>query len=315
VPPVNPVLAGAGEKLVELDRCPSCEGSGPWAKYGTVHGRAGSEAEGFALPAVRCPGCSFVFLNPRLSNETIEAFYSQSPRLLAYFTSGFKNEMDTKLGFAPFIQFIEGRLARQTGHLLDLGCGAGAFIRSMRDRGFTVTGAELSQPVAAFARDTLKLDVLTGGAEQAIDTLMRQGRSFDLVTMIHSFEHFPEPLKVLQAATTLLRSGGMIAINVPNLRYPLATIDRLFQSDLAGIWDPVGHFNYFSLRTLSQICGRAGLTVVARTSRLLTYGREGVLGLADNTVSLGCASLGGIGGNISVIAKVTDPRSQPSDRP
>jgi 2-polyprenyl-3-methyl-5-hydroxy-6-metoxy-1,4-benzoquinol methylase len=223
--------------------------------------------------------------------------------LLAYFRSGFKQRVDSTTGFSPFIRFVEGNLPRRGGSLLDLGCGAGAFLVRMQERGFTVSGAEISEPVAQFARDELNLDVIRADAAGAIEVLQRQGRRFDLVTMIHAFEHLPDPLAVLRRLKTILNPAGTVAINVPNVRYPLAAVDLWLNTDMAGIWDPVGHFSYFSSRTLRETCQRAGFEVVASNSRFLAYGRTGVAGFADAIVSAGSNWFGGVGGNISVVAR------------
>ena len=300
---LNAFFTSRGEALVFLDHCPGCGTETAGKPFATVRGHHASEGAGVALPAVRCPACALVFLNPRLSEAAVSAFYNESPRLLSYFTSGFKDAVDRGRGFVPFMDFIEKQLGGSKGELLDLGCGAGAFIRLMQARGFKAVGAELAAPVASHAREQ-GLDVITADAEGAIATYRAQGRSFDVITMIHAFEHLPYPLKVLKALQAILKPRGLVAINVPNVRFPLARLDQIFGSDMGGIWDPVGHFNYFSLRSLSNVLGNAGYDVAARYSRLLAYGRTGFLGLVDNVVSVPCSWFGGFGGNIAVAARL-----------
>lgn len=297
-------FSSMGPQLVHLDRCPVCEEQTRGKPFGMVRGAAASEAAGMMMPAVRCPHCRFVYLNPRLSDAAVGAFYDQSPGLLAYFTGGFKAEVDGAQGFLPFVRFIEKAIGRNQGELLDLGCGTGSFIRLMQSRGFTVAGAEIAGPVAAFGRER-GLDVITAGAEQAVETYIQQKRSFDIVTMIHSFEHFPSPLAVLRRLRSIVKKGGLVAVNVPNVRYPMATVDRVLGTATAGIWDPIGHFNYFSLATLSKVFRQAGYAVDSSDSRLLVYGRTGILGAVDNIASVPCRWLGW-GSNIAMVARRGD---------
>lgn len=308
---LNERLARAANALAFVEACPTCETRCPsWPRFLLVKGDAKSEGAGVKMPAVKCPRCGFVFLNPRLPSDAVAEFYRTSPRLLAYFTSGFKDDVDRHGGFVPFVDLIERELpplaAGQSGFdLFDLGCGAGAFMRLMKDRGYTVAGAEIAPAVAAHGREKLGLDILTADADEAVATLAAQGRSFDVVTMIHAFEHLPDPLPVLRKVRTLLRPGGLVAINVPNVRYAPVPLDRAFGTNLAQIWDPVGHFSYFSLATLRTICERAGFEVLAEDSRFLVYGRSGVLGAVDAALSFVCRRFGGIGSNIAIVARRT----------
>ena len=308
---LNDQLASSGGALVMLEACPACEARArSWPRFLLVRGARGSEGEGVRMPAVRCPACGFVFLNPRLSSQAVADFYRGSTRLLDYFTTGFKEDVDRNRGFLPFVDLIERQLPRRSGgpspavfDLFDLGCGTGSFMRLMKDRGFRVAGAEIAPSVAAHGRETLGLDIMAADADQAVETLQAQGRSFDVVTMIHAFEHLPDPLRVLRKLRAIVRPGGLVAINVPNVRYLPVPVDRALGTNLAQIWDPVGHFSYFSLATLRGICDRAGFEVVAEDSRFLVYGRTGALGFVDDALSFVCRRFGGLGSNIALVAR------------
>ena len=107
---LNAFFTSRGEALVFLDHCPGCGTETAGKPFATVRGHHASEGAGVALPAVRCPACALVYLNPRLSEASVSAFYNESPRLLSYFTSGFKDSVDRGRGFVPFMNFIERQL-------------------------------------------------------------------------------------------------------------------------------------------------------------------------------------------------------------
>jgi SAM-dependent methyltransferase len=284
--------------------CPACGQGPPFKPFMIVKGTAGTEGEGVWMPATECRHCGMVFLNPRIPAEGAALFYRSSERLLGYFTTGNKQKSDSEHGFAPFARLIERAAGATRGDLLDIGCGAGAFLRFMSQRGFRVAGAEISPSVSEAARTRFSLDVMTAGADEAIAKLQQQGRTFDVVTMIHTFEHLTQPGPTLERLRSILKPGGLLALNVPNIRYFLVPLDRLLGTAVAGIWDSVSHFSYFSWRSLALTCERAGYTVVDRDSRLLVSGRGGVVGALDGSLSWLCRHLGGLGSNIAVIARV-----------
>ncbi|MEP6652660.1 MAG: class I SAM-dependent methyltransferase [Myxococcales bacterium] len=296
-------MSSRGVVPEHLDRCVACEDPGPFRLFMPIKGARGSEGEGVQMPSTRCPKCQLVFLNPRLPCDAVRTFYEQSERLSSYFTTGFKAKVDSNGGFAPFVTLLKPQLTENQRELFDIGCGTGALMRVMQAAAFQVAGAEISPSVSAIGRAEFGLDIMTAAADEAIERLRQQGRTFDVVTMVHTFEHLPFPLQVLEALRSILRPNGLVAINVPNVRFFLTPLDRLLGTQTAGIWDPVGHFSYFSLGSLGAVCQRAGYTVVARDSRLLIYGRRGLAGLLDDAASRLCRNFGGIGSNVTVIAR------------
>ena len=307
----NAFFDGRRARARPVARCPGCDAPARGRPFMLVKGAPGTEGDGVAMPAVRCRVCALVFLNPRLPEADVAAFYKQSARLSGYFTSGFKAAVVCDRGFLPFVAQLERHLGSEQRDLLDLGCGAGAFMRLMAGRGFRVAGAEISPSVAEIARRELAVPVLAADADTAIDELARAQRKFDVVTMIHTFEHLPHPLRTLEKIGAILRPNGVVAVNVPNVRYFMVPLDRWLGTGLAGIWDPVGHFSYFSPRSLAATCERAGFAVESVRSRLLVYGRSGLLRALDAAGSALCQVFGGIGSNLAVIARATPAAAEP----
>jgi 2-polyprenyl-3-methyl-5-hydroxy-6-metoxy-1,4-benzoquinol methylase len=101
---------------------------------------------------------------------------------------------------------------RQPGRLLDFGCGAGDFMKRMREFGWTVEGIDFSPEVA----DRLRAGA---GFRVHVGTLPHpdiRPESFDAVAMWHALEHVHDPRTVLKAVNQALRSGGVLALSVPN---------------------------------------------------------------------------------------------------
>jgi len=91
--------------------------------------------------------------------------------------------------------------------ILDVGCGAGKFLHSLREIGFTrLLGAD---PHLA---SEMNYD---NGLVLKKSRLAELAGPFDVVTMNHSFEHVEQPLAVLRDCHRVLGQGGFCCITTP----------------------------------------------------------------------------------------------------
>ena len=100
-----------------------------------------------------------------------------------------------------------------SGKVLDVGAGDGKFLHRMRKHGFTVHGTTTSRRSANAARSLFDLH-LSVTAE--LDEALAQA-PFDLVTYWHVFEHLADPPRHVRLWPALLRAGGFLVIEVPNI--------------------------------------------------------------------------------------------------
>lgn len=99
----------------------------------------------------------------------------------------------------------------EAGTVVDVGCGAGAFLALCRERGWTGVGFDQSAQAVAYAR-TRGLDV----SEQGWPACSLPDGSVDAVTFINVLDHLRDPFAALQEAQRILRPGGLLYIRVPN---------------------------------------------------------------------------------------------------
>lgn len=95
------------------------------------------------------------------------------------------------------------------GVALDVGCGNGVTLASMSAvfSGWVLNGYELGDGTLPQLTRLPRFERLYTSSLSAID------REFDLVTMIHSLEHFPSPRKALEALRNMV-GGGHLFIEV-----------------------------------------------------------------------------------------------------
>jgi 2-polyprenyl-3-methyl-5-hydroxy-6-metoxy-1,4-benzoquinol methylase len=106
--------------------------------------------------------------------------------------------------------FLNGHPA---GRLLDVGCGAGAFLNRMRNRGWSVEGLDTDPLAARRAREDHGLSVTTDSIEKADYA----PESFDAVTLSHVIEHVRDPVELLSECWRVLRPSGQISVTTPNV--------------------------------------------------------------------------------------------------
>ncbi len=108
---------------------------------------------------------------------------------------------------------VVDRIAPGGGRLLDVGCGSGFFLRALDPKRWDRSGVEISERSAAAADRALGGDrVLTG----RLDDLPLPNPLFDVVTFWASLEHVATPRQVLARARTLLSTGGIVVVQVPD---------------------------------------------------------------------------------------------------
>ena len=141
---------------------------------------------------------------------------------------------------------------RSRGRLLDVGCGNGETLRTMRDLGWKVEGLD-PDPLAVQRAQALGLPIQRGSLADCSYSPNR----FDAITMVHVIEHLHDPLFELQQAYRLLKKGGLLVMITPNVA---SLGHRLFRRDWIHL-DPPRHLHIFACRPLAALTERAGLRV------------------------------------------------------
>jgi 2-polyprenyl-3-methyl-5-hydroxy-6-metoxy-1,4-benzoquinol methylase len=158
-------------------------------------------------------------------------------------------------------RFVLRKVARYKagGTFLDVGCGKGFLVREATLAGWDTYGVELNAELARAAGAYWKTDrILSLGFAELQG---RFGAHFDVINASQVFEHLTDPLRTTLELASLLRDGGILSLDVPNvhsIRYLLRGSNQ---------FDPTAHLYHFSARTLSALLIKAGFEVLeARTA-------------------------------------------------
>lgn len=215
---------------------------------------------------VRCIHCGLVYVHPQPPLATLKRYYPaghQQADPAAY------ERMDAKAR----VRFVEQFVTTKPGHVLDVGCGKGLFLQGLRERGWQAFGTELSETSSSYAHSH-GLTVYTSTVEAA----PFDAESFDLITLFHVLEHLPRPQDTLTTLSRLLRPGGSLLIEVPNIGSWYA---RVFGDDWFH-YDVPRHLFHFNPDTLRRIISNAGFTITRTDTHNLQYDAFGAVQSALN---------------------------------
>lgn len=200
-----------------------------------------------------------------------------------YLGDGFYADYEMGVGFSPrFLSYLEeladtlrSNVDGENPNLLELGCGDGAFLDALADRGFSVTGLE---PSARFRRQAEARGhrVLN---EFAGDGVPIGGAPYDVIASRQVMEHVHDLNGVLSAIAASLPPGGVCLTEVPSLDKALD--DRRFYDFFPD------HVNYFDRHTLASVHRHHGLEPIWLEP---TFGDEFLTVIATNTERPGAAA-------------------------
>lgn len=195
---------------------------------------------------VKCGQCALVFLNPMYSDEELKSLYPAD--YYAYHEEVQVGLWKTRAKkFLGYWQGTKDPEFETPGEMLDVGCGAGSFLASMRARGWSVRGLEINENAARRAQ-AKGLDVFCG----TLNAARFASGTFDYIRASHSFEHMTRPHEVLDEIHRLLKPDGKLLIAVPNYRSLPA---HLFAASWYHLCPPVHAFQYsvISLKRLLKM--------------------------------------------------------------
>lgn len=187
---------------------------------------------------------------------------------------------------ALFEELLATRVIARSAKVLDLGCGAGTYVRLLAKQGHRVVGVDYSLPTL---RRALEADPERRGrylAGNAYHLPFRDG-SFDLVVSIGILQASSEPERTLDEMHRVLRAGGILVVEFLNAEEIIARLRSakgrfLGKPPRVRTYPPSEVSRWFDDRGLDTVC-RAGVYIPPRNMPSLGrfIGRAGVVRLLE----------------------------------
>lgn len=216
--------------------------------------KIGKKYHKFGHDLVRCRKCGLVFSEPGFDEEKVLNRYGRDffvDEYLPIFNAD-ERSFDLELINRHYSLFLNmlAPFFEPGKKMLDVGCGAGFFLKAASERGWDAEGVEISDYAAEYARGVVKQKVYTGKLESVDLT----PASYDIITLLDTIEHLFTPHIGINLIYKLLSKGGILFIQTPDYN----SLSRLLLGKDWAVLSPFEHIHYFSHKTLNLLLEREG---------------------------------------------------------
>ncbi|MBX2899108.1 MAG: class I SAM-dependent methyltransferase [Cyclobacteriaceae bacterium] len=200
---------------------------------------------------VTCAQCGLGITTPRPNQQHIGEYY-KSDNYISH-TGGKRNLQDWLYRVARYftLRWKRGLIERMVPkkNLLDYGCGTGAFINYMHNKGWETTGVEPSDEARQIASKNNKV----------VNTLSAIESTFECITLWHVLEHVHQLNETMRELKSRLAPSGTIFIAVPNM---LSFDAHHYQKDWAA-YDVPRHLWHFTKNSMHVLLQQNGFKLTA----------------------------------------------------
>lgn len=250
------------------------------------------------FPVWHCADCTLRFTQDVPGQEAIGPYYKSDTYISHSDTKkGLINRLyhmvrrRTLLGKRDMVMAATGM---ETGNMLDIGCGTGAFLHTMQTAGWKITGLE---PDEAAREKAAALYGLHPAEPATLFTL--PPASFNAITMWHVLEHVHQLQDYIKQLSVLVAPGGRIFIAVPNYTSKDAAIYKQYWA----AYDVPRHLYHFSPASMRRLVNSYGLHVtavkpmwfdsfyVSMLSEQYRHGRSNIIRACWNGFASNCRAL------------------------
>lgn len=151
------------------------------------------------------------------------------------------------------LKLVQHETGLQTGSILDIGSGTGAFIHTMKKAGWNTTGIEPDEKARAKASVIYNLETLP-----AAELFNLPAGKFNAITMWHVLEHVHQLHEYVTQLKKLLVPGGKLFIAVPNY----TSYDAGSYRENWAAYDVPRHLYHFSPQSMNVLMKMHGLHVL-----------------------------------------------------
>ena len=198
----------------------------------------------------RCTNCGFIFMNPLPTREELPRFY---PSTYHNFTPP-TNPVSRFLLNCYHARHVSicSRYLRSESSFLEIGSASGDLLERLRNRNYqNVQGVEISAEGYQRSREK-DLKVFCGTLEE-----FSTDQQFDMIFMSHVIEHVLDPLAAIKRITQLLKPGGILYLETPNV----GCLDAKIWGRDWGLVHYPRHLYLFSRSTFHRLIQTGGLEV------------------------------------------------------
>lgn len=204
-----------------------------------------------------CTICTARFTQDVPEQDSIGAYYA---------SDNYISHSDTKKGIINSLyhlvrkrtlgskrRLVMNEVGMMKGEILDIGCGTGAFLKSMKEAGWVINGLE---PDAAARKKAVELYDIHPQESGKLFEL--KPNTYHAVTMWHVLEHVHELHAYIKQIGELLTPNGKLFIAVPNY----TSTDADIYKEHWAAFDVPRHLYHFSPQSMEKLLSLHGLKLI-----------------------------------------------------
>lgn len=187
---------------------------------------------------IQCKACTFISTHPLPGPGVLKKYYDQDYWQGSGGKTGSLLDTFFKLRMHGIIKTIK-KMVPRGGRVLDWGAGDGSLLRLLEAEGFDGCGID------AYSEESPDRKMINASIQDA----PFQDQFFDAITCFHVLEHIDRPVTSIERAMQLLKPGGVLVFEVPN-------IDSLGFKVFKKKWYPLDipvHLNHFNSAVIKKM--------------------------------------------------------------
>ncbi len=207
---------------------------------------------------LECKSCSFKFTQNIPIQSKIGKYYASEDYIshsdtkeglinkLYHFARNFMLNSKAKL--------LEKNNQSNSKNLLDIGCGTGYFLNTMKNKSWNITGIEADEGARSLAISNFDLQVFD------VEKLFQFNQKFDTITMWHVLEHIHDLNEYIKQCYELLSENGTLIIAVPNAN----SFDAKYYKANWAAWDVPRHLYHFTPQSMQKLLEKHQFKIVQK---------------------------------------------------
>jgi 2-polyprenyl-3-methyl-5-hydroxy-6-metoxy-1,4-benzoquinol methylase len=243
----------------------------------------------------QCADCTLRFTQDVPDEASIGSYYQSEDYI---------SHSNTQKGFInKAYQIVRSRTLKQKarliksytkekGTILDIGAGTGAFLNTMQQQGWNVSGIEPDAGAREHAKKLFDLQL------QEPNTLKDFPPSnFDAITMWHVLEHVHQLHPYVERLKEMIKQDGRIFIAVPNY----TSLDAQLYGNYWAGYDVPRHLYHFSPQSMHKLMELHGLKIIAKKPMWFDSFYVSLLSSKYRSGNMIAAGINGLRSNINAL--------------
>ncbi|MBD1109030.1 class I SAM-dependent methyltransferase [Pelagibacterales bacterium SAG-MED50] len=211
----------------------------------------------FNIPYKLCSSCGHlngayedtVFFAKKLYTENEGKNYSKN------YLNDFNKRVENI--YIPKVDFLK-KVIKKKINLLDLGCGAGHFVKALEQKGISATGYDTSKDLCELGNKKLKKNKIYSINFEKIYEIIKNHSEFNTLSMIGVLEHLTEPHK-------LLNSFKKSKIKYLYISVPLFSLSSFLANSFPNVFPrqlSSGHTHLYTEKSLNYLAKKHKLKII-----------------------------------------------------